>query len=305
MQESTGGLMDFKTYSETALNWFLASGIKILIIIILAFIALRFAKRLSLKLFLMFRRDKEDIEFKKNVDTLSSLLHYLLATVIVGVAIVMILDEFKIEIGPILAAAGIVGIAIGFGAQYLVQDIISGFFILIENQVRVGDVIQAAGKAGQVEKVNLKMIVLRDFAGNVHYIRNGMIDVVTNMTKDYSRYVFEIGVAYREDVDEVFEIIREVDEDLRKDEKYKNYILEPIEVMGLDKFDDSALIIKARTKTVPIKQWSVAREFNRRMKKAFDERGIEIPFPHRTIYMGQDKKGDSPPVNVNMKNSND
>lgn len=296
--------MDFKALSETFLDWILSSGLKILLILILAFIAIRFAKRLSTKLFLMFRRDKDDIELKKNVDTLSSLLHYLLAAIILGVAIIMILDEFKIEIGPILAAAGIVGIAIGFGAQYLVQDIISGFFILIENQLRVGDVIQAADKTGQVEKVNLKMTILRDFSGNVHYIRNGKIDVVTNMTKDYSRYLFNIGVAYREDVDEVCEIIKEVDQNLRDDDEYKNFILEPIEVLGLDKFDDSALIIKARTKTVPIKQWIVAREFNRRLKKAFDERGIEIPFPHRTIYIGQDKKGDSPPLNINL-NKND
>ena len=155
--------MDFKEYAQTALDWFLSSGIKILIIIILAFIALKFARRIAIKLFTMFRRDKEDIEFKKNIDTLSSLLRYLIATVILGVAMIMILDEFGIEIGPILAAAGIAGVAIGFGAQYLVQDIISGFFILIENQVRVGDVIEAAGKSGQVERVNLKMIVLARF----------------------------------------------------------------------------------------------------------------------------------------------
>ena len=297
--------MDFKEYAQTALDWFLSSGIKILLIIILAFIAIKFARRIAIRLFTMFRKDKEDIEFKKNIDTLSSLFRYLIAIVILGTALIMILDEFGIEIGPILAAAGIAGIAVGFGAQHLVQDIISGFFILIENQVRVGDVIEAGGKAGQVEKVNLKMIVLRDFSGNVHFIRNGMIDIVTNMTKDYSRYVFNIGVAYREDVDQVIEIIREVDEDLRKDEKYKDYILEPIEVLGLDKFDDSALIIKARTKTIPIKQWSVAREFNRRLKIAFDKNDIEIPFPHRTVYMGVDKQGGAPPVNVNLNKTDE
>ena len=139
----------------------------------------------------------------------------------------------------------------------------------------------------------------------MHYIRNGTIDIITNMTKDYSRYVFEIGVAYREDVDQVMEIVKEVDEDLRKDEKYKDYILEPIEVLGLDKFDDSALIIKARTKTIPIKQWSVAREFNRRLKIAFDKNDIEIPFPHRTVYMGVDKQGGSPPVNVNLNKTDE
>ena len=297
--------MDLKEYSVKVIDWLLSSGIKIAIIIVLAFIALKFARRIAVKLFLMFRRDKEDIEFKKNVDTLSSLFRYLIGAVILGVAVIMILDELGIEIGPILAAAGIVGVAVGFGAQYLVQDIISGFFILIENQVRVGDVIEASGKSGQVEKVNLKMIVLRDFSGNVHYIRNGTIDVITNMTKDYSRYVFDIGVAYREDVDQVMEIVRQVDEDLRNDDEYKNYIMEPMEILGLDKFDDSAIIIKARIKTVPIKQWAVAREFNRRLKIAFDKNDIEIPFPHRTIYMGVDKEGGSPPVNVNLSKADE
>jgi small conductance mechanosensitive channel len=145
------------------------------------------------------------------------------------------------------------------------------------------------------------MTALRDFNGNVHYVPNGSIDVVTNMTKDFSRYLFEIGVAYREDVDEVIEVIKEIDKGLRKDPEFKEDILEPIEILGLDKFADSALIIKARTMTKPLKQWRVAREFNRRLKKKFDEVGIEIPFPHRTLYIGQDKKGDAAPLRVSME----
>jgi moderate conductance mechanosensitive channel len=213
-------------------------------------------------------------------------------------ASMMVLKKFGIEIGPILAAAGIVGLAVGFGAQSLVKDVISGFFILLEDQIRVGDVVQIAGKGGLVEKINLKTTILRDLAGNVHYVPNGQIDVVTNMTKDYSRYVFDIGVAYREDVDEVIEVIKEVDEEMRNDPAYKDDILEPIEILGLDQFADSAIIIRARTTTIPIKQWRVGREFNRRLKKRFDERDIEIPFPHVTLYMGQDKQGQSPPLHV-------
>jgi small conductance mechanosensitive channel len=212
----------------------------------------------------------------------------------------MILGEFGIAIGPILAAAGVVGLALGFGSQHLVQDVISGFFILLDDEVRVGDYVAASGKSGVVERINLRMTVLRDFAGNVHYIRNGQIDIVTNMTKDFSQYVFDIGVAYREDVDEVFEVIRLVDEDLRSDPEFGPLILEPIEIMGLDQFADSALIIKARTKTKPIKQWKVAREFNRRLKKAFDERDIEIPFPHLTLYAGRDKKNEAAPIHLVM-----
>jgi small conductance mechanosensitive channel len=168
----------------------------------------------------------------------------------------------------------------------------------VDDQIRVGDVVEVAGKGGLVENVNLRMTVLRDLAGNVHYVRNGNIDVVTNMTKDYSRYVFSIGVAYREDVDEVISVIREVDKDLREDPAFKEDILEPIEVLGLDEFGDSALIIKARTTTRPIKQWGVGREFKRRLKRAFDERDIEIPFPHLTLYPGADKQGGAPPLHV-------
>jgi small conductance mechanosensitive channel len=210
----------------------------------------------------------------------------------------MVLKEFGIEIGPLLAAAGIVGLAVGFGAQSLVKDVISGFFILLEDQIRVGDVVQIAGKGGLVEKINLKTTILRDLAGNVHYVPNGHIDVVTNMTKDYSRYVFDIGVAYRENVDEVIGVIKEVDEDLRNDPDYKDDILEPIDILGLDQFADSAVIIKARTTTVPVKQWRVGREFNRRLKMKFDERNIEIPFPHITLYMGQGKQGQAPPLRI-------
>jgi len=155
-----------------------------------------------------------------------------------------------------------------------------------------------------VEKINLRMTILRDLAGNVHFVRNGEINVVTNMTKEYSRYVFDIGVAYRENVDEVIEVIKEVDEQMRNDPQFAEDILEPIEILGLDRFADSAVIIKARTTTKPIKQWAVGREFNRRLKKVFDERDIEIPFPHLTLYPGQDKSGQAPPMNLMIQKNN-
>ena len=165
--------------------------------------------------------------------------------------------------------------------------------------------VNIADKGGLVESVNLRMVTLRDLAGNVHFIRNGEISVVTNMTKEYSRYVFDIGVAYRENVDEVIEVIKQVDAELRADEAFKRDILEPIEILGLDQFADSAIIIKARTKTVPIRQWAVGREFNRRLKKRFDELNIEIPFPHTTLYMGRDKDGTAPPMHVAMQGGNE
>ncbi|MFQ6616914.1 MAG: mechanosensitive ion channel family protein [Fidelibacterota bacterium] len=288
--------MDVKTFLGTTGEWMMTTGARLLIILVLTLIALKMARVLSNRLFKVVMKARIETEMRKRAETLRSLVRYVLGITILAIALIMVLGEFGVKIGPILAAAGIVGVAIGFGAQHLVQDIISGFFILIEDQIRVGDVIRTAGKAGLVEKMNLRMTVLRDLSGSVHYIRNGLIDVVTNMTKEFSYYVFEIGVAYRENVDEVTAVIQEVDEELRQDSDFKDLILEPIEVLGLDRFDDSAVIIKARVKTVPIKQWTVGREFNRRLKEKFDERKIEIPFPHVTLYMGQDKDGSAAPL---------
>jgi small conductance mechanosensitive channel len=291
---------DFERYVQQAVDWGVTSGWKVLLILILMLVGTKLSRRAANRLFSKRKREA-DPEFKKRADTLSNVISYVIDVTIILVGVVMILGQFNIRVGPILAAAGVVGVAIGFGAQHLVRDVISGFFILLDNQIRAGDVVVIAGKGGVVERVNLRMSVLRDLAGNVHYVRNGEISVVTNMTKDYSRYVFEIGVAYREDVDEVIEVVKQVDEELRSDPNFKDEILEPIEILGLDQFADSAIVIKARTKTKPIKQWSVGREFNRRLKKAFDEKDIEIPFPHVTLYMGQGKEGEAPPMNINMQ----
>lgn len=289
--------MDIQKYFDLVSQWLLTSGLRILLIVILTLVALRVTRFLSSRIFPASKKE-QDPEFKKRADTLSSVIRYLLFFAILIVAAMTAMGELGIQIGPILAAAGIVGLAVGFGAQNLVQDVISGFFILMEDQVRVGDVVQIADKGGLVERMTLRLVVLRDLNGNVHYVRNGQIQVVTNMTKDYSRYVFDIGVAYREDVDEVIEVVKQVDADLRNDPAFKDDILEPIEILGLDQFGESAVVIKARTKTKPICQWSVGREFNKRLKKAFDEKGIEIPFPHLTLYLGQDKQGQSPPLNL-------
>jgi small-conductance mechanosensitive channel len=286
-----------REYIDLALQWLLSNGVRILIIVILMLIALKLARYISNKIFAPGKR-AWDPEFQKRMDTLGSVARYILVIAILIVAAVMVMGEIGIEIGPVLAAAGIVGLAVGFGAQNLVQDVISGFFILLEDQIRVGDVVQIADKGGLVERITLRMVVLRDLAGSVHYVRNGQIQVITNMTKEFSYYVFDIGVAYREDVDEVIAVVREADEELRRNPDLKNDILEPIEILGLDKFADSAVVIKARTKTKPIRQWAVGREFNRILKKKFDEKNIEIPYPHLTFYVGQDKQGNSTPLPV-------
>ncbi len=295
------GSIDLENVFQQVLSWLSTGGLRILLVVVLALVALKVASLISRRILAPLIKEGLEEEAKKRAHTLNSLIRYIFTILILAVATMMILGEFGVEIGPIIAAAGIVGLAVGFGAQHLVQDVISGFFILLEDQIRVGDVVDIAGKGGLVERVTLRTTVLRDLAGNVHYVRNGQIDVVTNMTKEYSHYVFDIGVAYREDIDEVIAIIKEVDEDMRLDEEFSDDILEPIEVFGLDQFAESAIIIKARTKTKPIKQWRIGREFNRRLKKKFDEKGIEIPFPHITLYMGEDKRGQSPPINVAVR----
>jgi small conductance mechanosensitive channel len=176
----------------------------------------------------------------------------------------------------------------------VVKDVISGFFLLLENQVRVGDVVVIGGTGGLVEAITLRTLVLRDLAGNVHIIPHGGVNQVTNMTKDYSRCVFDVGVAYREDPDHVMAVLQEIGAELQRDPAFSPDILAPLEMLGVDKLDDSAVIIKCRMTTKPIQQWRIAREMNRRIKKTFDARGIEIPFPHRTLYWGVAKDGTAP-----------
>ncbi len=296
--------MDIHRLLDELLSLSMLKGmLRIAVILILTWVALRLARRASAGLTRLITRQKEDEEFQKRTKTLGNVIRYALIFIIIAISGITLLRELGIDIGPILATAGIGGLAVGFGAQSLVKDVISGFFILLEDQVRVGDVVEIGGKGGVVEKISLKTTVLRDVSGNAHYIPNGQISVVTNMTKGYSRYVFDIGVAYREDVDEVMRIIEEIDDEMRRDPGFKDDIIEPIEVFGLDKFADSAVIIKARTTTIPSKQWRVAREFNRRIKKRFDERNIEIPFPHVTLYMGEGKDGKAPSLRIVKEDS--
>lgn len=291
--------LDVDKLLNDAGHWVITSGLRIFLILIITLVVI---KTLALLVDRAFSRlsKRQDGEMKKRADTLKSVVRNMLNMVLIAVALIMVLDNLGVKIGPILTAAGVLGVAIGFGAQQLVRDVINGFFILLDDQIRVGDVVDIAGKAGLVENVNLRMTTLRDFAGSVHFVRNGEINVVTNMTKEWARYVFDIGVAYREDVDEVIDVIKQIDEEMRRDPVFGPDILEPIEILGLDRFADSAIIIKARTKTKPIRQWAVGREFNRRLKKKFDQLGIEIPFPHMTLYMGQGKDGKAAPMNVNL-----
>jgi moderate conductance mechanosensitive channel len=275
------------------LDWSINELPSILILIVVLIITLRvvrFAvKRLGKMIINRSQRSvRNDIrETEKRITTLMGILSGLARVVLWVLFIMILLNKFGINIGPILAGAGILGLAIGFGAQELVRDLITGFFILLENQIRTGDVVVINGTGGLVESVELRTVTLRDFSGVVHIIQNGKINTLSNMTMEWSAMVFDIGVAYKENVDTVMEVIKEVGLKLQEDETFGPKFVEPIEVFGVDQFGDSAVVIKARIKTRPIEQWSVGREFRRRLKFAFDERGIEIPFPHTTIYWGE------------------
>lgn len=262
---------------------------KILLVLVLALIAIAGINMSSKRLVSIFMAGDENSEIRKRANTLSHMVVYFLVAVTIALAIVLVLKELGIDIGPILAGAGVVGVALGFGAQSIVRDFISGFYIFWEDQIRVGDVIQIADKSGFVEAMTLRLVTLRDENGNVHYIPCGEIKMVTNMTKNFSRYVLKIALPYVTDVDKVIEMVKEIDEELRVDPEYGDDILEPIEIMGIDQFENNAIVLKARTKTKPIKQWRVGREFNRRLKLRLDKAGIEMPYSNISLVMA-DKK---------------
>ncbi len=228
---------------------------------------------------------KDDFEYKKQLITLKSIVKSIVDTIIIIFAIMFVLNALGIDIRPILTAAGVLGVAVGFGAKRFFEDIITGLSLILEGQIRVGDYIEVSGHEGVVEKIDIKLIKLRDLKGRVHYIRNGMVDTVINYTREFSYYVFDLGISYSENVERVINVLKEIDEDFRQNSDFKNDILEPIEIFGLDKFDDSAIIIKFRVKTKPIKQWAVGRAYNNAIKKRFDELGIEFPFPQTTVHL--------------------
>ena len=270
----------------------LEASLRIMLIALVAYVAIRalrfgLGKLEQVLLTWREREDKERIANEKRVKTLTGMLRTICLTLVWVVGVVMSLDQIGLDITPILAGAGIVGLAVGFGAQNLVRDVINGFFMILENQIRVGDVAVVNGTGGLVEAISFRTITLRDLSGTVHIFPNGTVTTLANMTKDWSAYVMDIGVAYKEDTDRVAEIMREVGEDLQQDPQVGRKMLEPIEILGVDAFGESEVVIKARIKTLPIEQWGVGREYRRRLKKAFDRENIEIPFPHRTLYMGE------------------
>jgi small conductance mechanosensitive channel len=292
-----------KVYDK-AINWLITDGVSVLIIILVTIVAFRLVRFATKRLNkLISKRSARgtgapDPEAEKRANTLMGILKNIMKVIIWLIFLMLILSKFGVNVGPIIASAGILGLAIGFGAQELVRDIISGFFILLEDQLRTGDVAIINGTAGLVENIELRTITLRDFAGVVHIFQNGKINTLANMTKEWSAIVLDIGVAYKEDIDHVMKIMKDVGEDLGNDEEFGSKIIEPIEIFGLNEFGNSALVVKARIKTKPGEQWATGREYRRRLKIAFDKQNIEIPFPHTTVYWGDEIS----PLKLNMEN---
>ena len=292
-------------FVDQFVSWFMTSGIRIVLIVIGAFVVLKFFYIIIARIeTLIASREREAIaaiESEKRLATLGNLMRKVALIAVLLTSIMMILKEIGMDIAPIIAGAGIVGLAVGFGAQNLVRDIISGFFILFENQIRVGDVGIINGTGGLVEEINLRTIVIRDLEGTVHIFPNGTIETLSNRSKGWSRYVVDVGVAYKENVDDVMKVLSEIGDIMSRDENFGALILEPLQILGVDDFGDSEVTIKCMIKTLPLKQWDVGRELRRRIKNTFDEKGIEIPFPHLSLYFGEASK----PFNLNVNKTDE
>ena len=272
-------------------RWLLGKTFTISIIVIVAFLAIRFVSRLTspiIEQYLAHRvhEDKQSQEVQRRTQTLQSVISNTLSAIIFAMAFFMVLSEFGVNIAPILAGAGVAGIAIGFGAQNLIKDILAGVFIMLEDQFRVGDVAELAGVVGIVEDINLRRTTLRDFHMNQHIIPNGEIGIASNFTKEKSRVNLDVEVAYKEDLDRVMEVIDRVGAEISDDPQWAPKITDPLKAVRVQEFGASGIAIKVMGETVPMEQWAVAGEFRRRIKRVFDNEGIEIPFPHMTVYWG-------------------
>ena len=261
-----------------------ATTFRITVILIAAWIVIAVAQRAIRTLRERIARRMDDREAIKRAETLGRVFRYLVAVVVSLVAGMLVLSELGVSVAPILGAAGVAGLAVGFGAQSLVKDFFTGFFLLLENQIRQGDVIRLGNHAGLVEEITLRYVQLRDYDGNVHFVPNGQISTVVNMSRGFAQAVVDVGVGYGEDLDQVMDVMRETGAALRADVAFADRILGDLEIAGVERWADSAVMLRARFRTLPLEQWTVRREFLRRLKRAFDAHGIEIPFPQLRVH---------------------
>ncbi|TEU16419.1 MAG: mechanosensitive ion channel family protein [Dehalococcoidia bacterium] len=272
------------------MDWFMSTGIRVIVIIAIAvavYLICRPIIRSIIKRIVSHRMAGEDeTEIQQRTDTLSSILVKIAGIIILIVAVITILPEFGVNITSLIAAIGIGGLAIAFAAQSLIRDFIAGFFILLEDQYEIGDVVSIAGIAGVVEDITLRRTVLRDLDANVHSVPNGKIELSTNMTKKYSRVNLNVSVGYGENLKHVIDIINKICQEMAKDPQWKDDFITTPSVLRVDKLGDSGIDIKILGDTKPAKQWAIMGELRLRLKDAFDREGIEIPWPHTKVYFG-------------------
>jgi moderate conductance mechanosensitive channel len=262
-------------------DWILGSGLRVALIALVAYALVRSTDFLVRRFELQVSGGAtlEDREHAKRARTLGSALKKASASLIVGTAAVMILNEIGVNIAPVLTGAGIAGVALGFGAQTLVRDFLSGFFLLLEDQVRVADLVAINGTTGSVEQLNIRTIVLRDADGSLHVFPNGSITTLANHSRDFSYYIIDVNIAYDEDADRVSDIVREVDREMRNDPELAPHILNPVEILGVAAFSEWSMQLRIRIKTTPPKRWAVGREFRKRLRTALNKYGIAVPYP--------------------------
>jgi small-conductance mechanosensitive channel len=285
MQEIT------EKWTDQIVPWLLNHGIKIVVIAVITYLLHLLLSRIVIRAvrIAVVRDEYMTVEAeKKREDTLIHIFNGTIRIILIVLAILMILQEVGIKIGPILAGAGILGVAVGFGGQYLVKDIITGLFIILENQYRIGDVVNIDGTSGLVQDINLRKTVLRDLDGIVHHMPHGSIIKVSNLSKDWSRVNLDMGVGYSTDLEHLIEVINRTGNELAEDPLFKDSIITPPQFLRVNDFADSAIVVKILGETKPLKQWEVTGELRKRLKIAFDREGIEIPFPQRVIHQVKD-----------------
>jgi len=283
-------------WSENVTPWLLSHGVKIFIILIGIIILNRIIKKLidkAIRVAVVPGKFDSKAAEKKREDTLIMIFTGISRIAILTTGALMILSEMGLKIAPILAGAGIVGLAVGFGGQYLIRDIISGLFIILENQYRVGDVVNFDGTGGLVEDISIRKTTLRDLDGTVHHVPHGEIKKVANLSKSYSRVNLNIGIAYNSNLEHVINVVNQTGNELAEDPQWKEFITKAPQFLRVDNFADSSIIIKILGETQPIKQWEVSGELRKRIKTAFDREGIEIPFPQVVIHQAKQQSTDS------------
>jgi moderate conductance mechanosensitive channel len=282
--------INFTHILNLVIEWGMAHGVAVFSIIVVAFLVRAFGgaflARIIRRLVPASSFHTPDEE-KQREDTLIQIARGTLNVLIWVVAGLMILSESGVNIGPLLAAAGVAGLAIGFGGQYLIRDMLAGLFIILENQYRVGDVVCLDSTCGLVENISIRMATLRDLDGAVHHIPHGTVSKASNLSKKFARVNLDLGVSYSADLEKVIQVVNETGNVLAEDPEWKAHITEPIQFARVNDFADSAVMIKVLGRTKPLQQWAVAGEFRKRIKIAFDKADIEIPFPQRTIHQAK------------------